>query len=153
METMFRCPTCAKTWKLLMTDGEDVYAFISSKKANKFYITKEPIDITNEWIEIKNWNELEDFMLSHCMRFVERIEKNKYIPSENDNAVCVYCGEVHDIETWNDAFLIPEDFFDMDDICACGGEILYMLNPYTKLYELCCEKCKEPYNTPLARGK
>ena len=47
---MFRCPTCAKTWKLLMTDGEDVYAFISSKKANKFHITKEPINITNEWI-------------------------------------------------------------------------------------------------------
>lgn len=130
-----------------------MYAFIASKKADKFHITKEPISMTNEWVEIRNWNELENYMLSHSMRFVERIEKDKYIPSENEDAVCVSCGKVHNIEAWNDAFSTPEDFFDMDDICACGGEVLYMFNPYTRKYELCCEKCKEPYDTPLARRK
>jgi hypothetical protein len=58
-----------------------------------------------------------------------------------DNLQCPRCDAVHPFVKWNDAWINPGDYFEADDLCACGGELWWSHLPDRPAYAHVCERC------------
>lgn len=58
------------------------------------------------------------------------------------NQECPACHETHSMEDWIAASEQPMEFFDVENLCGCGGELWMDRIPYTNKYGLICEKCE-----------
>ncbi len=54
---------------------------------------------------------------------------------------CTECNEESPVETWKDAFDEPLMFFEMEQLCHCGGELWMDQIPGTRNYGFVCDKC------------
>ena len=55
---------------------------------------------------------------------------------------CRACDETSDFENWVTAFNDPLAFFEMEQLCHCGGELWMDQIPGTRDYGFVCEKCE-----------
>lgn len=126
---MFRCPCCAKVWKMPLTNG---YSLLAHKDLNKWYIVKEPISLYSTFEPVEDLTELS----------IKLKELGITFQTKGDNYVeCPACGTYSKTEAWVRAWEYPSDFFDADHICSCGGELWWDKIPGTPRYALVCEKC------------
>lgn len=59
----------------------------------------------------------------------------------NEEVTCKECSTANDIQDWVTAFEDPLMFFDMEQLCHCGGELWMDQIPGTRNYGFVCEKC------------
>lgn len=63
------------------------------------------------------------------------------ISNLNMEVICSHCNEASKIKEWIEAFEEPLKYFEMDNLCHCGGELWMDNIPNTKTYAFVCEKC------------
>lgn len=126
---MFRCPCCAKVWKLRLTGG---YSLLAHKDLNRWQIVSEPVKLTGTFIDVKDLMDLAEKMDELGITF----------DFKGDNFLeCPSCLNWSTFEAWHKAWNFPGDFFDADQLCGCGGELWYDKIPGTSRYALICEEC------------
>lgn len=125
---MFRCPSCAKVWKLPLQ--HDLCLFMN-KDLNKITIEYQPIRWSGPYKVIEDLEHLADTMVQdNNLQFIDA-----------DNIPCPTCGNIHSFVKWNEAWNTPGDFFDGDQLCSCGGEMWFEKVPGSNRYALACEDC------------
>lgn len=131
---MFRCPSCAKVYKLPLNKN---YSILANKDMNKFNVVKEPFfkdgnlakAFCNLLLEVSSIHEAIDFVESKGERLA------------STNIECPACKEENSIDDWDQAHKEPMDFFDAEHLCGCGGEMWMDRLPYSNKYGLVCDEC------------
>lgn len=132
---MFRCPACARVWKLKLTNN---YALLANKNMNRFDIVKEPIRITGKMATL--YGETQDDLVISLATHLKGT--GLQLQSKGDHYLeCSACKCWSKFEAWLKAWKSPGDFFDGDQLCACGGEMWFDRIPGSNRYALICEDC------------
>jgi hypothetical protein len=130
---MFRCPGCAKVYKMPLNQD---YSLLANRNMDKFHVIKEPF--------YKDGNLARAFANMHEVKDIFDVAAflhEKKSPAVQD-AKCPSCGEVHTIQEWQDALENPMDYFDAENLCGCGGELWMDRIPFSNKYGMVCEKCE-----------
>ena len=126
---MFRCPCCATVTKLPLTENHMV---LSNKDMTKWTIEKKPMSISGKVAEVTD--------LLSLMGTLEKL--GLALDMKGDNYIeCYQCQTYSKFEAWVGAWATPIEFFDADQLCACGGELWYDHVLGTTRYALQCESC------------
>lgn len=127
---MFRCPQCAKSHKLKLTNG---HSLLMPKSMLILYIVKEPIEMTSKFIPVTNTIlDVAKALEEHDLRFDFQ---------DGTKLQCFMCKEWSEFDDWVKAWDLPGDYFDADNLCTCGGELWYDNVPGTHYFGLVCEEC------------
>lgn len=114
----FRCPDCGQAHRLDVTQSIRVEMNKEMTEKTYFYLD---VSVTNE-------NELFDVK--------DTIQKNPEY-----NASCNNCDVTNPVHKWMHAFEDPLVYFEMENLCHCGGELWMDQIPGTSSYGFVCEDC------------
>ena len=119
---MFRCPSCAKVNKLPLNEN---YVIISNQDMTVYSLMGPKIE--------------EPLFVKSIQQAIEHLESigEKVL----DQVTCSDCQGQHSLEDWQKAFIQPMDFFDAENLCACGEELWMEKVPGTNVYALTSDSC------------
>lgn len=55
---------------------------------------------------------------------------------------CHNCYDTHEIEVWIEAYKVPLKYFEMAELCHCGGELWMDQIPGSNKFGFVCEDCE-----------
>lgn len=116
--TGFRCPSCAQAHEMNISDA---IVIKQNKEMTEFHFYTFDRLVTDD-------HEENDIM--------ETIDKNPEY-----NSVCPECKEVNPVFKWRHAVREPLAYFEMEQLCHCGGELWMDQIPGTSQYGFVCDKC------------
>jgi hypothetical protein len=136
---MFRCPHCARVYKLPLSKN---YSLIANHDMNRFTVMNERVYEEGE--KAKNLArqflafEHEALSLTDAYQYVQSMGEEIH---PNDPISCPACHQEALLSTWKEAFESPIDFFDAEHLCGCGNELWMDRIPGTNKYGMVCDRC------------
>lgn len=121
---MFRCPECGQGKTIVLRDQNEIMLVVTMNDE-----MNEIESILQDDVEHKGETE-----------YTDRIAG----ASPLQHVICVKeeCGVSNELNQWTLAFQDPLMFFDMEELCHCGGELWMDKIPYTNKYGFICEDCE-----------
>src|SRR5205085_11327205 len=94
-------------------------------------IEKLPVTFASHVADVKDLHDLAAKLQEHGIQF-----------TDHEHLACPSCQNVHSFEKYVEAWNNPTEFFDIEEICWCGGELWWDRVPKSSRYALVCERCE-----------
>lgn len=136
---MFRCPNCAKVYRIPLSDS---YSLLANHNMNSFSVVEDKLfeegfkekNMAKQMAALvykaKSFSEAQSFAASQCGHFYD----------EETEIIMPCCEKPATTADALEAWERPEEYFEAEHLCGCGGE-LWMDRTIMGTYALMCEKC------------